>query len=236
MARDPALVLNKDAGLRDAVPADRRERGVAASMATVVGLRAGPWDARGDAALLDNGFGLLVLDGLLIRRVGVDGRFGAELLAKGDLLRPWQHDGDAAVLPFEAAWRVVSPARMAVLDLRWATRMAPFPEVGAHLAGRALDRSRRLAVLMALAQQPRLEQRLRLLFWELADRHGRVHADGVHLDLPLTHELISHLAAARRPSVSHALSKLAQSGVIERAGRGWVVKGPPPNGAATRAG
>lgn len=37
-----------------------------------------------------HGIGLLLLGGLIVRRVGVGGRFGAELLSDGDLLRPWQ--------------------------------------------------------------------------------------------------------------------------------------------------
>jgi CRP/FNR family transcriptional regulator, cyclic AMP receptor protein len=222
------LVLEEDPGLGAVVAPERADRARSASMAGVLRVRAGSWDAMHDAPLARGGFGLLVLAGVLIRRVGVDGRFGAELLGPGDLLRPWQHDGEADVLPFEMTWRVVAPVRMAVLDLRWAARMAPFPEVAAELAGRALERSRRLAMLMAISQQPRLDARLWLLFWELADRHGRVHPDGVHLDLPLTHEVISHLAAARRPSVSTALSRLAARGIVRRAGRGWVLHGEPP--------
>ena len=66
--------------------------------------------------------------------------------------------------------------------------------------------------MMAISQQPRLDERLWMLFWELADRHGRVRSDGVYLDLPLTHEVLSHLVAARRPSVSGALTKLAEPG------------------------
>jgi CRP-like cAMP-binding protein len=222
------LVLDEDAGLFEAVAPARAERARNASMAAVLRLRSGSWDAGRDAGAAQGGFGLLVLGGALIRRVGVDGRFGAELLGGGDLLRPWQHDGEAGTLPFEMAWRVVSPVRIAVLDLGWAARMAPFPEVAGEIVGRALDRSRRLAVLMAIVQQPRLDERLWMLFWELADRHGRVHRDGVHLELPLTHELISHLAAARRPSVSSALSRLAERGVLRREGRSWVVSGAPP--------
>ena len=84
---------------------------------------------------------------------------------------------------------------------------------------------------MALVQQPRLEQRLWMLFWAIAQRHGKVHADGIHIDLPLTHEVISHLAAARRPSVSTALTKLAERGVVRREGRGWVISGEPPPSA-----
>jgi CRP/FNR family transcriptional regulator, cyclic AMP receptor protein len=128
-------------------------------------------------------------------------------------------------------WRIVAPVRLAALDLRWATRMAPFPAVATELTGRALDRSRRLATLMAISQQPRLDQRVWLLFWELADRHGTVHPDGVHLRLRLTHEVISHLVAARRPSVSAALTRLAKRGVLRRDGGEWLLSGPPPDAA-----
>ena len=82
---------------------------------------------------------------------------------------------------------------------------------------------------MAIVQLPRLDDRLWMLFWELADRYGRVHADGVHLDLPLTHEVLSHLAAARRPSVSGALARLSDAGRVRREGRDWVLLGEPPD-------
>jgi CRP/FNR family transcriptional regulator, cyclic AMP receptor protein len=123
---------------------------------------------------------------------------------------------------------VLAPTRLAVLDLLWTERMGRYPRVGPALAGRALSRSRRLAAMMAIAQQPRLDDRLWMLFWDLADRHGKVHPDGVHLDLPLTHEVLSHLAGARRPSVSSALTKLADQGRLQRNGRGWVLSGEPP--------
>src|SRR3954470_15402929 len=229
--RESILVLAEDSGLGEVVPAASLERAQRASIAAVLRRPAGSWDAALDSDVARGGFGLLVLDGVLVRRVGVGGRFGAELLAAGDLLRPWQHDGHAGALPFEMAWRIVAPVRLAALDLRWAMRMAPFPHIAAELTGRALDRSRRLATLMAISQQPRLDQRVWLLFWELADRHGIVHPDGVHLRLRLTHEVISHLVAARRPSVSAALTRLATRGVLRRDGDKWVLSGPPPDPA-----
>ena len=88
-------------------------------------------------------------------------------------------------------------------------------------------RAVRLVTSMAIAQQPKLDIRLWMLFWELADRYGRVHRDGVHVDLPLTHELLSQLAGARRQSVSSALTRLVRRGVIERHGSGWVLHGEP---------
>jgi CRP/FNR family transcriptional regulator, cyclic AMP receptor protein len=223
-------VLDYDSDLAELVPEDRLPQARHAAAAAAMRLQPGSWQAARHSEHARGGYGLLVMEGLLIRRVGMDGRFGAELLGPCDLLRPWQHDGGAAAgtLPFETAWRVVAPTRLAVLDLRWAARMAPWPRVGAELAGRALDRSMRLVASMAIVQQPKLDIRLWLLFWELADRYGRVRADGVHVDLPLTHEVLSHLAAARRPSVSGALSRLAADGKLRREGRGWVLAGQPP--------
>jgi CRP/FNR family transcriptional regulator, cyclic AMP receptor protein len=227
-SRELILVLEEDRDLAEVVPSAALDRARSASAAAVLRRRAGSWDAARDSAHARGGFGLLVLEGVLVRRVGVDGRFGAELLSAGDLLRPWQHDGETGSLPFEMAWRIVAPLRLAVLDRAWAGRMAPFPEVAAELTGRALARSRRLATMMAIAQQPRLDQRLWLLFWELADRHGKVHRDGVHVELRLTHEVISHLVAGSRPSVSGSLSRLASRGILRRHGSDWLLTGPPP--------
>jgi CRP/FNR family transcriptional regulator, cyclic AMP receptor protein len=223
----PAYVLAEDAELADLVPEGSSGAARQSSMAAVLDLPAGLWEARRDADRARDGYGLLVLGGVLVRRVGYGGRFGAELLADGDLLRPWESDGEESI-GFETGWRVLVPTRMAVLDLGWTERMGRYPRVGPALAGRALARSRRLTAMMAIAQQPRLDDRLWMLFWELADRYGRVHADGVHLDLPLTHEVLSHLVAARRPSVSGALTKLADQGRLRRNGRGWILCGEPP--------
>jgi len=221
------LVLEEDGELAELVPEAMLASAGQASVAAVVEIRTGLWDARREADRARDGYGLLVLDGVLVRRVGYAGRYGAELLAAGDLLRPWEYDGEET-LGFETGWRVLVPTRLAVLDLHWTERMGRYSRVGPALAGRALARSRRLAAMMAIAQQPRLDDRLWMLFWELADRHGRVHADGVHVDLPLTHEVLSHLVAARRPSVSGALTKLAAQGRLRRNGRGWVLGGSPP--------
>jgi CRP/FNR family cyclic AMP-dependent transcriptional regulator len=147
----------------------------------------------------------------------------------GDLLQPAAHDGEEAVLPFAATWRVLSPLRLAVLDLAWMRRMAAFPEVMAQITRRVMVRSRRLASMLAIAQHHRLEDRLRLFFWELADRYGRVGPEGVLLELTLTHELIGHLVGAHRPSISAALARLERGGQIARRGRRWVLLGEPPN-------
>jgi CRP/FNR family transcriptional regulator, cyclic AMP receptor protein len=222
-----AYVLDADPDLAELVPEARRGAARQASLAALLEVPSGLWDTRDDADRARDGFGLLVLEGTLIRRVGYGGRFGAELLAAGDLLRPWEFDGDESI-GFETGWRVLTRTRLAVLDLLWTERMGRYARVGPALAGRVMLRTRRLAAMMAISQQPRLDDRLWMLFWELADRHGRVHPDGVHVDLPLTHEVLSHLAGARRPSVSSALTRLSEQGRLMRNGRGWVLSGEPP--------
>jgi CRP-like cAMP-binding protein len=56
--------------------------------------------------------------------------------------------------------------------------------------------------------------RLTLLLWHLAGRWGRVEPGGIRLALPLTHRLLGRLVGAERPSVSHALTRLAHSGLV----------------------
>jgi hypothetical protein len=219
-------VLDRDADLGEGIPADQLDRARQASLASVLSVAPGPWDP---ALVPGDGFGLLVLDGLLVREVDVEGRNAAEVLGPADLLRPWDHDRADALLPATVRWRALAPVRLAVLDARWAVRMAAWPSVACELAGRGVLRSRRLVVTLAISQQPKLDVRLWMLLWDLAERYGTVHGDGVHLDAPLTHESLAHLASARRPSVSSALARLVDRGLLERRRSLWVLRGDPPS-------
>src|SRR4051812_38178637 len=112
-SQESVLVLDEDRSLGEVVPPGALERARRASVAAVMSRPTGSWAASRDSEIAHGGFGLLVLDGVLIRRVGVGGRFGAELLAAGDLLRPWQHDGAAGGLAVEMAGEIVAPDRLA---------------------------------------------------------------------------------------------------------------------------
>jgi CRP-like cAMP-binding protein len=186
------------------------------------------WEPDEEAAAARGGIGLLVLEGVLVRRVGREGRFGAELLGPGDVLRPWQHDGEDATLPFETSFRVVERLQMAQLDLRFTARLAPYPEVVGNLVGRAMQRSRTLAVNMAIAHHTRVDRRLLMLLWHLADRWGRVTAGGIRVPLNVTHQVLADLVASRRPSVTTALTELEQEGRLARFEGGWLLLGEPP--------
>ncbi|MFL5782106.1 MAG: helix-turn-helix domain-containing protein [Thermoleophilaceae bacterium] len=174
--------------------------------------------------------GILVIDGLLEREVNVAGRTAAELLGPGDLLRPWDVvDPVDASVPVYAAWTVLAPARLALLDARVRDVALRSPELTMVLMSRTLHRSRSLAALLAIAQIRRLDMRILTLLWHLADRFGRVRSDGVAVEVPLKHVTLAKLLAATRPSVSSALGALAERGELERlAGGGWLLKGDPP--------
>jgi hypothetical protein len=230
MASDPpqtesCKLLLEDPDLADAVPPGRRELAVQELVVDCLRVPTGPWEAPGPVD--PDALGLVVLEGLLIRNVDIDGRFGVELLGETDVLRPWQ-GSDAPMLTLGTEWLVLSPARMAWLDGRFARQFARYPELAARLFERVLRRSRCLATNMAIVHQPRVDTRLHLLLWHLAGRWGRVRRDGVFLPLKLTHAVLADLVAARRPTVTSALSDLARRGLIRSTEDGWLLAGPAP--------
>jgi CRP-like cAMP-binding protein len=188
----------------------------------------GRWNPQDEIGDIRYGIGLLILDGLFVRRVGMGGRFGAEILGEGDLLRPWQIDEQGTTLPRTGAWRVLRTGRVAVLDAEFAFRAGRYPEVISTLFARAIRRSRHMAVNMAIIHQPRIDLRLHMFFWCLADRFGKVGPDGIHVPVRLTHAMLGELIAARRPTVTKALGELADRGLVTWSGEDWLLNGSPP--------
>ena len=220
-------VLREDPDLADLIPAERRQEAIDFCTARELRIRVG--DGVSENSPLGGGLGILVLSGLLVRRVGIDGRFGAELLGEGDLLRPWQWEADSATLALEMAWSIVEPVRLALLDEDFMRRcIGRFPELSAGLVGRAMQRARNLAVNMAIVHQARVDSRLRMLLWHLAGRWGRVRPEGTVVPFRLTHALLADLVAARRPTVTSALSELSRRGLVISHGGEWILYGEPP--------
>ncbi len=219
-------VLREDPDLLSAIDPPRRARAIEECLVRDARVDRGRWSPHA-APRLQEGIGLLVLEGLLIRRVGIDGRSGSELLGAGDLLRPWQGE-ELPTLAVITGWRVLEPVRLALLDETAARRFAAYPELTGRLVGRALDRARNLAVNMAIVHQARVSVRLQMLLWHLSGRWGRVRSDGVVLPLRLTHTVLADLVAARRPTVTSALTELARKGLVAPVAEGWLLAGEPP--------
>ncbi|MDQ3612196.1 MAG: hypothetical protein M4D85_11450, partial [Actinomycetota bacterium] len=82
-------------------------------------------------------FGMLVLDGLLLRAVQVAERPSLEVLGPGDVVRPFEPEPDPyAAVPQGMQWWTLRPAKLAVLDAGFIRRMSDYPEVIGELASR----------------------------------------------------------------------------------------------------
>ena len=219
--------LREDPELAEAIPPHRRQSAIEDCTAPELRL---PTGGKRSPALpgLDVGIGVLLLSGLLIRHVGIEGRFGAELLGEGDILRPWQTEYDSPLLPVETGWSVIHSARLAVLDESFYGHLSNYPELASCFVARAMQRARNLAVNMAIVHQARVDGRLRMLLWHLAGRWGRVRSEGTLVPLRLTHSVLSELVAARRPTVTSALSDLARRDLVHPFRDGWLLYGEAP--------
>jgi CRP-like cAMP-binding protein len=222
-------ILAEDPDLTGGLTGERLEEAVRDCVAGTCVCRTGPWTPGEEFRDMRFGIGLLILDGLIVRQVGVAGRFGAELLGDGDLVNPFHPHDMGTSLPRTGSWRVLRDSTMAILDSEFVMRASRYPEIVSSLLARALRRSRHIATNMAIVQQPRIDLRLHMLFWELADRWGKVRQDGVHVPLQLTHAMLSDLVAARRPTVTKALGELAQRSAVIWTGRDWLLPGDPPS-------
>lgn len=166
-----------------------------------------------------NWLGLLLLEGLMLRCVTIGRRSSCELFGPGDVIRPWDADGEYDPLAITVKWKVMEESYLAVLNDGFALRVRRWPSISAQLLGRTARRARYLAMTHTVTHMPGIEDRLVLIFWLLAERWGKVNPDGVRIDLPLTHEVLAMIIGARRPSVTVGLSHLASEGILERVSR-----------------
>jgi len=229
-AGTPAVRLyDEDSELFEHLDESGRQEARARAVARCAWLEPGPWSGSLPGQDPEGQLGLLVLDGILVRSIILADRPHSEIVGRGDLLRPWEHDGDTASIPFAARWQVLEPTRLAVLDERFLHCVCRWPSVVSAVVGRAIRRSRWLALQLAISDLRRVEDRLVLLFWHLADRWGRVRPDGIVLSLPVTHEVLAQLVGAQRPTVTAALAQLARDGrLVRRRDRTWLLSHEPP--------
>jgi CRP/FNR family transcriptional regulator, cyclic AMP receptor protein len=219
-----AYLLDADDDLAEDL--DIRIRFAARQVATARVLEAdtGECDLESWFAAVGNGPGLLILDGLVAVDTRITNRTVTELLGSGDLLQPLGRHVDD-IVERVASWRALCACRFALLDTEFAERVLPWPQIGHALLRRSERRAEDLGVLRAISCQPRLEVRLVLFLWHLAARWGRVEPSGIRLMLPLTHRLLGQLVSAERPSISHALGRLADAGLVSGTAGDWHLHG-----------
>jgi hypothetical protein len=190
--------------------------------ARAVELAAGPFDPLRLVGDPNGWLGLLVLDGLILVEVEAGHAPAGWLVGTEDIVRPW--DANAVSLIADATWRVVSQARVALLDGAFARRSATTPEVVPTLVSRAAQTTHWLLAKSLITATPVVEERLLLLFALLGERWGKATRDGISIGLPLTHRVLASLVGARRPSVSTALGSLTVEGLVRREKNGaWIL-------------
>jgi hypothetical protein len=205
------------------------ERAAAARVLAVPShvLEPGPWDPHEALGDIYPVVGILLVEGMVTRDLLFAGRTTTELLGAGDILRPWDDDVAFEALPVAASWHVHTPARVAILDTRVAIAAGRWPSIATALHARHVRRARSLAFQRAIAQLPRVDDRMLVLLWSLAERWGRVSREGVRVPVGLPHRTLATLVGARRPSVTTALTGLARDGLVERTADGWLLHGDP---------
>ena len=222
-------IVDADPDLGDMLGERELARARHEALARVQHLSPGDWDvAVAQEPAADHG-GYLIVDGLLRRTVDVLGRRCVELLGPADVMRPWRWDDRGSHVQAEVGWTVLEASRLAVLDDELVVRMVRWPQLGLELFNRGTRRAHHLAVSLAIAHHQRVDDRVLLTLWHLAERWGRVHSDGIVVPLPLGHQRLADLVGARRQSVTTAMGGLTRAGTISRRANGdWVLHGGPP--------
>ncbi len=158
----------------------------------------------------------LIMDGVVLKETTFAGRAALELLGPGDVLAP----------PLAAAYQPESRAvsrylaygqvSLAVIEAQFRRARTRWPGIADFLHDCLGRQTHRASMHVAMLHQPRVEDRVIALFADLAERFGRVTADGILVDVPLTHDIIGGLVGSRRPTVTLALQTLASEGALER--------------------
>lgn len=173
-------------------------------------------------------FGLLVIEGLVGRRLHVGRAVATELLSCGDIVRPWEEEPLWGMTEPALEWRVLQPARIAVLGQDVTTLMGRRPQLVVNFSSRLLRRVRSAAYLMAVSHQTRVEDRLLETLWYLATTWGRVTPHGTRIPFRITHEVLSEILGAQRPSVTTAFRSLTEQGFVAREADGTFLMCDPP--------
>ena len=206
MGDNAISIVDADPELADALGPEEAERARRGALARVARLSPGHWDAAAALEQDSHHRGFLVIDGLLSREVDVLGRRCVELIGPADVLRPWSWDAEGSHVQAEVGWQVLEETSLAVLDHGLVERIMPWPALGVELFNRGTRRAHHLAVALAISHHQRVDDRLLLTLWHLAERWGRVTPG-------------HRRAAAARPPASRRPRGRAPAVGHERAGR-----------------
>jgi hypothetical protein len=229
--RQFAYILSEDPDLAEGLSVEERRIATRLLRAPVIFVNTPRWTP--PDTMPAHTLGLLVLDGLIGRRLRVGPATATELLSSGDILRPWDQPTRWNLIPPELDWRVFRPARLAVLDERVTNFICRRAELVTAFTSRMLRRAHYGHYLMAISHLTRVEDKLLATLWHIASTWGRVTPEGVMIPFRLTHEVLGEIVGAQRPSVTQAMGQLQQRNEVTRGAHGgYVLIGDPERWAA----
>ena len=215
-------LLEADPELLRYVAVEDAQRAGAALRAPAVDLSVGPFSPGDVFAKGTNCFAAIVVSGVINQEVLVTGQPSLRLLGPGDVIPARAPDG-TFVEP-ALGWSAATPTRVALLDDHFLMAARRWPRLVPAVLERALDTQGGVLLQLAVSQQPRVEDRLVLLFRHLADRWGRMTSDGVVVSVRLTHDALGRMVGARRPTITLALRALAETDRLVRLPEGtWLL-------------
>lgn len=183
------------------------------------GRRVFPETEGGDA------IGFVIVAGLVCRELALRDRRMLELLGDGEVVYP-PTDSDEPRLGTGIVLTAVVDTALVALGGSFIAAAARWPSLLRNVHERLESQRNNLAVLGLIAHLPRAEHRVLLVLHHLADRWGFVTPEGIVLRLPLSHDLLGQLAAARRSTITLALSALDRDGQVRRLDDGsWLLTG-----------
>jgi hypothetical protein len=192
----------------------------------------GAWDLDHAWAATGAQLGLLMLEGVIASDAGVGRRMTLEILGAGDVLRCWPRDRHAEALKIRLRLNVMDPVRFAVFDDAFCARVARWPAVLNAITGRVMGRATSATLRLLIHQVVRIDDRVLLSLWGLAERFGRVTPDGILVPVPINHTMMARFVGAQRPTVSQAVGELTRRGEVARTEEGgWLLKGSFPERA-----
>jgi hypothetical protein len=119
----------------------------------------------------------------------------------------------------EEVLEAILDSRLTLLPPRVVSRLLAVPGLGEVVLGELADTLRRKQGSIANFGDIRHIERVRHKLLQLARDYGRVSADGVKLELPLTHALLGEMVGSERETVTRAIDQLECSGFLSREGQ-----------------
>jgi hypothetical protein len=119
----------------------------------------------------------------------------------------------------EEVLEAILDSRLTLLPHRVVSRLLAFPGLGDAVLRELAETLRRKQDSIANFGEVRHIERVRHKLLQLARDYGRVTADGVKLELPLTHALLGEMIGSERETVTRAIDQLECSGFLSREGQ-----------------